>query len=202
MQAGTLVAMHGLRSRRTRSIIAALGIAFLISAAALSWIHRHTSRYNAIISQAAARNGVDFYLVKALIFEESWFRSGIQGSAGEQGLMQSTAAAAADYSATKGFPSFNKVRLLEPELNVEIGCWYLRQSLDHYPSSPQPVIFALLRYNAGESRADNWLRNALSGSPPAGVLPERYYLSFVDFPKTRAYARRILKRSRTRNFWY
>ena len=166
------------------------------------WIEHHTSRYDALIGKAATRNGVDFYLVKALIFEESWFRPDIRGSAGEQGLMQITAAAAADYSATKGFPAYEQVRLLEPELNVEIGCWYLRQSLDHYRDSPQPVLFALLRYNAGESRADNWLRKALSASPPGGVPAERHYLSFVDFPKTRAYARRILKRSQTRNFWY
>ncbi len=194
--------MLGWRGWRTRSTVAALGVLFLIVAAGTAWIEHHTSRYDALIRRAAARNGVDFYLVKALIFEESWFRPDIRGSAGEQGLMQITAAAAADYTATKGFPAFEQARLLEPELNVEIGCWYLRKSLDHYRDSPQPALFALLRYNAGESRADNWLRKSLSASPPEGVSPERHYLSFVDFPKTRAYARRILKRSQTRNFWY
>jgi soluble lytic murein transglycosylase len=194
--------MFGWRGWRTRSTVAALGIIFLIAAAGMVWIEHHTSRYDSLIRRAATRNGVDFYLVKALIFEESWFRPDIRGSAGEQGLMQITAAAAADYSATKGFPAYQQVRLLEPELNVEIGCWYLRQSLDHYRDSPQPLLFALLRYNAGESRADNWLRKALSASPPEGVSAERHYLSFVDFPKTRAYARRILRRSQTRNFWY
>lgn len=185
-----------------RRWIIAVTIILLISAAALTWVHRHTSRYDDMISRAAARNGVDFYLAKALIFEESWFRSKIQGSAGEQGLMQITAAAAADYAARKGLSSFHTERLLEPELNAEIGCWYLRQSLDHYRNYPQPTLFALLRYNAGESRADNWLRKALSKPPPENVSSEPYYLSFVDFPKTRAYARRILKRSRTRNYWY
>jgi soluble lytic murein transglycosylase len=185
-----------------RRKITAVGIILLISAGALSWIHRHTSRYDHIISQAAARNGVDFYLVKALIFEESWFRSEIRGPAGERGLMQITPAAATDYATRKGFPNLQEERLLEPELNVEIGCWYLRQSLDHYRRSPQSTLFALLSYNAGESRTDIWLRKALSQSPPAGTAPDSFYLSFVDFPKTRAYAQRILRRSQTRNFWY
>jgi soluble lytic murein transglycosylase len=185
-----------------RRSTAILGILLLLAAAAAGWVHHHTSRYDPIISQAAARNGVDFYLVKALIFEESWFRSGIQGPEGEQGLMQITMAAAADYTAKKGFPSFSREDLLEPELNVEIGCWYLRQSLDHYRDCPRPTLFALLRYNAGESRADSWLQKALSKTPPQDLSLEDYYLSFVDFRKTRAYAQKILKRSRTRNFWY
>ncbi len=185
-----------------RSIIIVVGIAALILAATLGWLHNHTSRYDPIIAQAAARNGVDFYIVKALIYEESWFRPEIRGPAGELGLMQITRAAASDFAAQKGFPPLHDYRLVEPEINIEVGCWYLRRSLEHYKNSPRPILFALLRYNAGESRADNWLRNALAAPPPAGVSPEYHYLSLVDFPKTRAYVRRILDRSRTHNFWY
>lgn len=185
-----------------RRWIAAATAAVLISAAALFLIHRHTSRFDGMIREASARHGVDFHLVKALIFEESWFRAGVQGPAGEQGLMQISAAAAADYAAHQGSPPLQADRLREPEVNLEIGCWYLHQSLDRYRNSPQPTLFALLRYNAGESRADAWLRKALSQPPPQNVSPELHYLSLVDFPKTRAYARRILIRSRTRNYWY
>jgi soluble lytic murein transglycosylase len=169
---------------------------------AMGWIYHHASRYDDIIRQTAARNGLDFYLVKALIFEESWFQSNSQGSTGELGLMQITQAAAADFSTQKKFPSINAARLIEPELNLEIGCWYLARSIDIYRDSPQPILFALLRYNAGESRADSWLRLSKSSPPPEGISAEEHYLSFVDFPKTRAYVHRILKRTRTRNYWY
>jgi soluble lytic murein transglycosylase len=174
----------------------------LILAAVLGWIQYHTSYYDDIISQAAARNGINFYLVKALIYEESWFRREIRGSAGELGLMQITKAAASDFATQKGLPPVYDARLTEPELNVEIGCWYLARSIEHYKNSPQPALFALLRYNAGESRADNWLKIALSTPPPEGVSQEGHYLSLVDFPKTRAYVHRILRRSRTKNFWF
>jgi soluble lytic murein transglycosylase len=185
---------------RGKTIIAA-GI-FLAAAALLGGLHYYTSRYDYLISQAAARNGVDFFLVKSIVFEESWFRSGSRGTAGEMGLMQITKAAATDFAGRKQFPAFQEQRLFDPELNLEVGCWYLRQSFERYKSSPQPELFALLRYNAGESRADVWLRLATRNPPPAGVAPQAYYLSFVDFPKTRAYASRILRRSRTRNFWF
>jgi len=176
--------------------------AVALSALVLAIVYYHTSRYDYIIGQAAARNGLDFYLVKALIFEESWFRPGIRGPAGELGLMQVTRAAASDFASKKGFPQFYDARLLEPELNLEIGCWYLGRSLEHYRNSPQPVLFALLRYNAGETRSDNWLKLATSTPCPPGMSPEDCYLSLVDFPKTRAYVRRILQRTRSRNFWY
>jgi soluble lytic murein transglycosylase len=185
-----------------RSIAITAVIVLVISAAALGWIHAHTSRYDYIISQAAARNGVDFHLVKALIYEESWFRSDARGPAGEFGLMQITEAAASDFAAQKGFPSLYANQLIEPELNVEIGCWYLQRSIQHYRTSPQPLLFALLGYNAGESRADAWLRLALATPPPAGASREDHFLSLVNFPKTRAYARRILARFRTQNYWY
>ncbi len=87
-----------------RGVIIYVGIAILILATALGFLHYHTSRYDPIIRQATARNGVDFYLVKALIYEESWFRSGIRGPAGEIGLMQITKAAASDFASQKGFP--------------------------------------------------------------------------------------------------
>ena len=178
------------------------GITIAIAAIALALIHSHTTRYDYIIHQASARNSVDFYLIKALVFEESWFRPSIRGPAGELGLMQVTMAAASDYASKKGFPPFFDARLTEPELNLEIGCWYLERSLDHYKNSPHPTLFALLRYNAGESRADQWLKLALSSPPPAGVSPEKHYLSLVNFPKTRAYVRRILQRSHTHNYWF
>ena len=178
------------------------GIALPIAIAAFGWWIHHTTRYDYIISQAAARNGVDFYLVKALIYEESWFRPDIHGAAGESGLMQITRAAATDFASQKGFPPFYEARLIEPDLNVEIGCWYLKRSIERYRNSPHPILFALLRYNAGESRADAWLKLALTTPPSAGLLREDRYLSVVDFPKTRAYARRILQRFRTRNFMY
>jgi soluble lytic murein transglycosylase len=165
-------------------------------------LHRRTTFYDYWIAQSAARNDIDFYLVKALIYEESWFRAGIRGGAGEVGLMQVSMAAARDFCTRKGFPALSVSRLLEPDLNIEVGSWYLKQSLERYKDSPAPIVFALLRYNAGETRADEWLRQAKSTNPPRGMPIEDYCLSFVDFPKTKAYARRILDRSRSRTFLF
>jgi soluble lytic murein transglycosylase len=179
-----------------------LAAALLIAAAAIGSLDYYTSRYDALIGRVAERYSINFFLVKAMIYEESWFRSGIRGPAGEAGLMQITKAAAFDFSTNKEIPPIQDEQLFDPELNLEIGCWYLRQSLEHYRNSPHPTLFALLRYNAGESRADQWLRLAMNSRPPDGISPEKHYLSVVNFPKTRVYVSHILRRSRTHNFWF
>ena len=185
-----------------RRVTITVALLLLIAAASIGWLKYHTSRYDFIISQAAARNGLDFDLVKALIYEESWFRANIKGGAGELGLMQITAAAASDFTTHTGFPPIGDSQRMEPELNVEIGCWYLKRSIDRYKKSPYPALFALLRYNAGEKRADAWLQLAMNNPRQDDVSEEDHYLSAVDFPKTRAYARRILARAKSRNYWF
>jgi len=187
---------------RTRNVLIAAGGMVLTLAGGAAWLHMHTSRFDDIAAQAAARYSVDFHIVKALIFEESWFRPDIRGNAGEFGLMQISVAAARDFTDKSGFMPIYEPRLLEPRLNIEIGCWYLRQALDRFRDTPDPMLFALLRYNAGETRAGKWVRQALAQPVPDGTSPEEYYLSFVDFPTTREYARRILSRSRSRRFWF
>jgi soluble lytic murein transglycosylase len=175
----------------------------LTSAGFAAWLHRRTMRYDELIAQSASRYELDFYLVKAIIYEESWFRSDIRGSSGELGLMQVMKGAAADFTMRNGLPAIREdSRILDPRVNIEIGCWYLRQSLDHYRNSPAPELFALLRYNAGEARADGWMRAALANPVPLGLDREAHYLSLVNFPKTREYVRRILRRWRSRNFWF
>lgn len=78
----------------------------------------------------------------------------------------------------------------------------MKQSLEKYRNSPAPELFALLRYNAGEAKADGWLKVALLNPPPPGMDTERHYLSLVTFPKTREYVQRILRRWRSHNYWF
>ncbi len=185
-----------------RSVLAFVLVVLVACTAVAGWFVYRSSQYDEMIGQAAARNGVDFYVIKALVFQESWFRSNIRGGSGEFGLMQVSLGAASDFCTRKGFPPLYADRLFEPELNIEIGCWYLRQSMDRYRNTPHPLLFGLLRYNAGQARADAWAKQALTQPVPPGISPERYYLSLIDLPKTRQYARRILDRSRSHNFWF
>src|SRR5262245_60690311 len=106
------------RLRRSFTLVLLVLAVLLV---ALVWLHSRTTAYDDRIAQAAARNRLDFDLIKALIYEESWFRPDIRGGAGELGLMQVSMAAARDFAAGTGFPPPTEERVLEAALNIEIG---------------------------------------------------------------------------------
>lgn len=116
-------------------------------------------RYNAYdteIAQAAARQGVDPLLVKAIIWRESRFQPGKSGAAGERGLMQVTEPAAQDWAKASGVTAFSPSDLFDPKTNIEVGTWYLAKALRHWSSQEDPLPFALGEYNAGRSRVKRW----------------------------------------------
>ena len=88
------------------------------------------SRYDELIVKAARRNGVDPCLIKAVIWKESRFDKRARGLKGEVGLMQIMPdLAAADWARVKGFRTPSRGALFDPELNIEIGSWYLSRAL-------------------------------------------------------------------------
>jgi soluble lytic murein transglycosylase len=82
--------------------------------------------------------------------------------------------------------------MLTPELNLEIGTWYLSKAVQRWNSQDNAVPFALAEYNAGKSRVDRWVRTAQKrkGQP---VTAETFQDS-IDFPSTARYVRTILAR--------
>ena len=189
-------------ARRGLGLLTGVLLAVALAAGAAAWLDHRNTRFDRPIALSAAEYDLDFDLVKSVVFEESWFDPSIRGAAGEVGLMQITLAAAADFASRNGIPAIPARRLVEPELNIEIGCWYLHESLEKYRNSPLPELFALLRYNAGEARSSQWLKLAAATPPPAGADIEQHYLSLVDFPQTRDYVRNILQRRRSGRYWF
>ena len=63
--------------------------------------------------------------------------------------------------------------LLDPELNVRYGSWYLRNLLNRYDDD---LRTALAAYHAGPGNVDAWRRKGVG----------------IQFPETRAYVDRVL----------
>jgi hypothetical protein len=153
-----------------RSIV--LGLAFLLMAAAfVGWIHYRSAAYDHWIAQSAAENGIDFYLVKALIYEESWFRPGIRGAAGELGLMQVSMGAARDFSEKKKLPPFQGAQAEHCDRVLVFGT--LSGALQGFPGARRLCAAPLqCGRNAGKRLVAG--RGAETGThwhPGGGVLP-------------------------------
>ncbi len=146
-------------------------------------------QYDRLITAAAARNGVDPMLVKAIVWRESRFDPQKFGTAGERGLMQITEAAAIEWARENGAEDFRAEELFDPQTNVEAGTWYFSRALQHWKRQPDPVPFALAEYNAGASRAQRW-----AGGEDARPMPSQKFRDNIDFPGTRKYVESVLAR--------
>jgi len=142
--------------------------------------------YDAEIAAAAARNGVDPLLVKAVVWQESRFHPDKLGGHGERGLMQVTEPAAQDWVEANGIETFVPEDLLDPKTNLEVGTWYLAQALRHWSGQDDPLPFALGEYNAGRSRVKRWSGGARMSAEELAAA--------MDIASTRAYVAAVRNR--------
>ena len=144
-------------------------------------------RFSAEITAAASRYDLDPQLVRAVVFQESRFDPYARGGKGEVGLMQVLPrGAVADWAEyhKKERPGISE--LMSPELNLEIGCWYLSRAKKRWQKYRCSDELALCQYNAGERRAKNWCPQN----------PDGEVISRITISSTRNYVREIMRRYR------
>lgn len=145
--------------------------------------------YDRQIRKVAQRHGVDPELIRALIWKETGgsFDPDTRGKAGEVGLMQVLPkASVADWARLNRKKVPTNLELTDPELNIEIGTWYLARALKHWHKYDQQVELALCEYNAGRTRADRWKPTEKEGN----VIPR------ISIASTQAYVTDIMKKYR------
>lgn len=104
-------------------------------------------QYRDLVTQTAARHGVDARVVNALIQVESAYHSRAESPKGARGLMQLMPATGRQYGA---------LDLFDPKVNLEAGIQHLKRLLARYD-----LPIALAAYNAGEAAVDRF-----RGIPP------------------------------------
>jgi soluble lytic murein transglycosylase len=137
----------------------------------------HPLDHMQLIADESAANGVDPYLVAAVINTESGFRDGVVSSAGAVGLMQVMPTTAMAVAARIGLNQrIDAAALSDPGINIRIGTAYLAELIARYDGS---VELALAAYNAGITNADEW---AAHWKRSKGSLS-----AVIDFPQTAHY---------------
>ena len=149
--------------------------------------YSRSSRYDRIIRNAGLRNHIDPALIKAVIWKESRFDRKALGLKGEIGLMQimpGSGYAAADWARAHRCRVPSKGALYDPELNIDIGSWYLGRALYRYRKYKDAAALALCEYNAGPGRAAEW--------KPA--TPDQPVFDRIAIASTKQYVKDILNR--------
>lgn len=145
--------------------------------------------YDRQIRNAAKRHGVDPELIRALIWKETGgtFDPDTRGKAGEVGLMQILpTASATDWARINHRSVPTALELTDPELNIEIGTWYLSRALKKWHEYDQQIELALCEYNAGRTRAERWKPETRNGN----VIPR------INIDSTKSYVTDIMKKYR------
>lgn len=149
------------------------------------WRREHSQ--DAVIRVAAARNGVDGALVKAVVWRESWFDPEARGKAGEIGLMQIREPAAREWAEAERIAGFQHEHILDPGSNTLAGAWYLAKLLRRYPQCDDPLPYALADYNAGRGHVLRWNQGAAATN-------SQQFLAQMTFPGTRRYIETVMQR--------
>jgi soluble lytic murein transglycosylase-like protein len=147
-QRSTSTAAAG-REAAPTAFAAALQAAGASAANTTSTAGAGSSAYDALIEQAARKNGIEPALLHGLIQQESDFNPGAQSSAGASGLTQLMPATASSMGVTNP---------LDPEQSIEGGARYLSQLLSQFGGN---TTEALAAYNAGPAAVSQF-----GGVPP------------------------------------
>jgi soluble lytic murein transglycosylase len=132
---------------------------------------RYPLRYEEIIRAHARNYDLEPQLLAAVIYQESKFDADARSVSGAVGLMQLLPETGQGIADRTGGSQWTPEDLLDPELNVRYGSWYLRHLLDKYDDE----LLALAAYNAGQTNVDRWREQGVG----------------IRFVETRHYVQRV-----------
>jgi soluble lytic murein transglycosylase len=134
-----------------------------------------------LIAEHAREKNIDRYLLASLIAQESTFQADIKSGANAWGLMQILPTTGRQYATRLGIRPFTTVRLIDPDVNLRIGTTYFAELLGRFGDAAP----ALAAYNAGPSRAAQWLAERPG-------LSREEFIDDIPYPETQNYVKRIL----------
>lgn len=138
------------------------------------------------IRKIAQEEGLDPYLVLALIRQESVFDPKALSPASAYGLMQLLPATAGRAATRLGLPPPQPQKLYEPELNLTLGTHYLKELLQRYSNNPVKAIAA---YNAGENAVARWEKQIVAED-------QDEFIERIPYRETRLYVKLVLRNHR------
>lgn len=175
----------GKLSRVKATLLTAIGLMLLALVFVLvvePALERHTYKllYPEQISKYSEDFTLDPYLVAAIIHCESRNRADVKSGAGAVGLMQLMPDTGEWIAGKLSIEGYTDSLLLQPNVNIRMGCWYLRFLLDRYGGDRQ---LALAAYNAGHGNVDKW-------KDDPSVYNDGKFVD-VPFPETEQYLQRV-----------
>ena len=110
--------------------------------------------YKDIIIKYAKQNELEVSLLAAVILSESKFYYSAESHRGAKGLMQLMPETARWVAGEIGLNNYTEEQLLEPEINIMLGSWYLASLKREFNNNE---VLMLAAYNAGRGNVNEWM---------------------------------------------
>ena len=138
-------------------------------------------RYQEDILVSSANYDVDPFLIAAIIRVETNFNPDKQSRKGAVGLMQIMPDTADWIVQQAGYAPEASTLLHRPDVNIEIGAWYLNSLNQQFSNNMAAVLAA---YNAGPGNAKKWLQSGTWDGTFKNI-------GQIPFGETRHYIQRV-----------
>ncbi len=139
-----------------------------------------------LVDRFATEQGLDPYLLLAVIKQESGFQPDAISPAAARGLMQLMPGTARELSRRLRMAFKGSSSLYQPEVSIQLGSFYFKQMLDDFGGVLEKALAA---YNGGASNVHRWEKKV---SNPDTIL----FVSNIGFRETKLYVLRVLG-----NYW-
>lgn len=126
---------------------------------------------------------LDEFLVYSLIREESHFDKEAVSVSDARGLMQLLPSTALEVAPKAGLSNFQASQLFSPDINLELGCYYLSWLLEIFEGN---FAISLAGYNGGPTSAKTWHEKN-------GTLDADEFIEEIPFEQSRNYAKKIIR---------
>lgn len=139
--------------------------------------------YKGLINQYSKEFDIDPYLIAAIINVESNFDKKALSPKEARGLMQITPITGEWAARELSIEDFQVDLLYNPDINIQIGAWYLDQLGREFNQNLQLVLAA---YNGGSGNVSKWLENE-------EYCEDGENLKKIPFEETDKYIDKVLK---------
>ncbi len=111
--------------------------------------------YADLLQKHTTKHEIDPLFVAAMIREESRYNADIVSYAGAIGLMQIMPANGPEFANRLKIPRFNTKMLYNPDINIQMGTWYMKSLMNQFDNNHALVAGA---YNGGPGRMRRWIK--------------------------------------------
>ncbi len=138
--------------------------------------------YREFVQEYSSRYNLDPLFTLSVIRQESLFEPDAGSYAGAQGLMQIMPATGEGIARQIGIPNYNVNMLLDPDINIRMGTYYLKQQLNNFS---QNEIYCLGAYNGGPGKMSEWISKR-------GSMDNDEFIENITYEQTREYIKIVM----------